>query len=512
MTAMADDDVALDPNRGLDVALGLDGRVSTTRVGRDVVTTAMNAVDPTAANRISAIKKWRDDYIGPFRELVSAGTTSAGAAYAIAAAGLDELHRNAVVVRDGEQRPAREALLQDRESVFRSVTVQGNMTRDPGLTIPMQGARLFGPEVRRQLDTWVADGVVERGFATALHTVLDNPAWVDLSDLTVVVLGAGAEMGPLRSLLRWGAHVIAVDLPRPEIWQRVIAVARNSSGRLTIPVPTSSALPDIISPDQDEELARTAGINIIAQLPELYGWLREVEGPFTLGTYTYADGATHLRLGLATDVLGATLLEHRNDIGLAFLATPTDVYAVSPTTVEESRRRWNTRGLVGLAQLPLRATGQFAQNYPSTITTDRGEIGIADCLVTIQGPNYALAKRLQRWRATVARQTGVWASLNVAPATRTRSVVKNRALAAAYAGAHRFGVEVFDPSTSNTIMAALFVHDLRSTNSLARPDAVVQHPDEPWATQAAHAGLWTCAYAPRSVLGIAAAMGVLVRG
>jgi hypothetical protein len=34
------------------------------------------------------------------------------------------------------------------------------------------------------------------------------------------------------------------------------------------------------------------------------------------------------------------------------------------------------------------------------------------------------------------------------PPTRTRSVMKNRALAAAYAGAHRFGVEVFEPATS----------------------------------------------------------------
>ena len=79
-----------------------------------------------------------------------------------------------------------------------------------------------------------------------------------------------------------------------------------------------------------------------------------------------------------------------------------------------------------------------------------------------QGPNYALAKRLQRWRATRARDDGVTVSLNVAPPTRTRSVVKNRALAAAYAGAHRFGIEVFEPATSNTLMAALLVHDLRS--------------------------------------------------
>jgi len=509
---MADDDVVLDPNRGLDLLAGLDGRVSTTRVGRDVVTTAMAAVDSAASNHIANVKNWRDDYLGPFRDLVSHGTKTDAAAYAMADAGLAELHSHAVIVRDGEQVAADEALHTLAIPAFRSVTVQGEVARDPGLTIPLHGARLFGPEVRKQLDGWVANGIVERGFSTALHAVLDNPDWLDLSDLTVVVLGAGAEMGPLRSLLRWGAHVIAVDLPRPDIWQRVIAVARNSSGRLSIPVPVTSSLPDVVTSNQDGELAQTAGIDIIRQLPELYSWLSAIDHPYILGNYTYADGATHLRLGLATDVLAANLLRERTDIGLAFLATPTDVYAVSPATVEESRRRWNSRGFSRVAQLPLRITGQFAPNYANTIATDRGEVGIADCLVGVQGPNYALAKRLQRWRATTARSNGTWASLNVAPATRTRSVVKNRALAAAYAGAHRFGVEVFEPSTSNTIMAALLVHDLRSTSSLARADAPLKHPDEAWAQQAAHAGLWTSAYAPRSVLGIAAAMGMIVRG
>src|SRR5262249_60393369 len=72
--------------------------------------------------------------------------------------------------------------------------------------------------------------------------------------------------------------------------------------------------------------------------------------------------------------------------------------------------------------------------------------GINDSLVPQQGPNYALAKRLQRWRAAVAREAGTTVSLNVAPPTRTRSVMKNRTLAAAYAGAHRFRGEVFEPA------------------------------------------------------------------
>ena len=128
--------------------------------------------------------------------------------------------------------------------------------------------------------------------------------------------------------------------------------------------------------------------------------------------------------------------------------------------------------------------------------------GICDALVAQQGPNYALSKRIHRWRAAVARSEGAVVSMNVAPPTRTRSVLKNRALAAAYAGAYRFGVEVFEPATSNTLMAALLVHDLRN------PPRPAEHVWQEEAEHAAHGGLWRCPYAPRSALGIAALLGL----
>ncbi|MFP5369769.1 MAG: hypothetical protein ACLGI3_03350, partial [Actinomycetes bacterium] len=93
-------------------------------------------------------------------------------------------------------------------------------------------------------------------------------------------------------------------------------------------------------------------------------------------------------------------------------------------------------------------------------------------------------------------------SANVAPATSTRSVTKNRLLAAAYAGARSFGVEVFAPETSRVLMAALLVHDVRTGG---RP---VGHPDDLFVQQAAHGGLWRVGYAPRSVLGLAALRGL----
>jgi hypothetical protein len=80
-------------------------------------------------------------------------------------------------------------------------------------------------------------------------------------------------------------------------------------------------------------------------------------------------------------------------------------------------------------------------------------------------------------------------------------VTKNRVLAAAYAGAHRFGVEVFEPATTRTLMAALLVYDLHAGGA-AQP--------QPWqdeAHAAAHGGLWRIAYTPRSALGLATLLG-----
>jgi hypothetical protein len=90
-------------------------------------------------------------------------------------------------------------------------------------------------------------------------------------------------------------------------------------------------------------------------------------------------------------------------------------------------------------------------------------------------------------------------------------VLRNRALAAAYAGAHRFGVEVFDPSTSNTLMAALLVHDLRNPDAVANPATPLAHPLELFWQGANHGGLWRNAYEPRSVLGLAVALGMVQR-
>jgi hypothetical protein len=354
------------------------------------------------------------------------------------------------------------------------------------LSLPYRGQRLRGDALARQLDRWVDGGIVEPSCAEAVRLVAANPDWLDLSDRRVVVLGAGAEMGPVHALLRWGGEVVAVDLSRPPIWRRLREVARRYGGRLQVPVRGTGG-----------ELAERAGADLLQELPAVARWLRGIEGQLVLGSYAYADGAVHVRVAAAADALTAHLLRHRGDTAVASLATPTDVYAVPAEAVAHSARTYLHRATLTRPLRWLSAGRLLSRNYPPA-----ADPGIIDCLVRQQGPNYALAKRIQRWRATVARAEGRTVSLTVAPMTRTRSVLKNRILAAAYAGAHVFGVEVFEPATSNTLMAALLVHDLRN------PATPREHPWRDEAAAAAHGGVWRVAYAPRSALGLAALVGL----
>lgn len=494
---------------GVNFPAANDGTRSTTATGRAVIADALRGVDPAAARRVEQIRDWRKGYLSAIRELVVAAARNPDAALQVSRAGLDSLHERFVWTQAGSDRPLVSGLSVSHHEGMDTFEVIGRRERRTEFSVPYHGARLAAGDLHKQLDDWAARGITEPTFADAVRAVMANPEWLDLRDLQIVVVGAGAEMGPLRQLLDWGATVYAVDLPNPDLWERVMASAKDSGGRLAVPVPRGSVQLDTAP---DTRVAHAAGLNASTQTDALLAWLREIDGPFTLGNYAYADGAAHVQVSMAIDAVTALLTQARRDMSLAFLATPTDVFAVPEDAVAMARMRWNDRRTRRVLQAPLQVARMFEQNYRDTVIDDAGrEVGIADCLVPQQGPNYALAKRLQRWRAIVARAQGHRVSLNVAPATRTRSVVKNRALAAAYAGAGRFGIEVFAPSTANTLMAALLVRDLRDPASAANPARDLHNPMDLFADAANHGGLWRAAYEPRSVLSLAAVLGLFVR-
>lgn len=456
---------------------------STSAAARTVLSDALRKADPVGARAVENETSWRRNYLSHFRRALEAGIGEATAAQSIATEGLRSAHG---LMRFGDV-PLDEAITGTPLSqVLHTRTIEGTGDAETELSIPYRGERLSGKALVDQLDTWVSTGIITQSCSEAVQTVQDNPEWLRLEGDTVVVLGAGAEMAPYRSLVRWGAEVVAIDLPRTDLQERIRTYAQESAGRVHVPA-------RIVTNGDDD-----SGADLVTELSAVAHWLDGLDGRLVLGNYCYADGAAHVRVSMAADALATHLTQHRHDTALAFLATPTDTFAVPAEEVAFANRAYADSSRILRAPLRMVSGGRLLQrNYPPG-----ADPGVCDSLVPQQGPNYALAKRLQRWRATAARHEGTMVSLNVAPATRTRSVLKNKALAAAYAGAHRFGVEVFEPATSNTLMGALLAYDLRSG---AAPQA------EPWrdeAVNAAHGGLWTSAYHPRSALGLAAVLGI----
>jgi len=471
---------------------GEDGRRSTTATGRAVWADAVRGVDPALAARIERAGDWRTAYVPHVVDVTAAGTRSPEAAVAVARDGLASLRERMRFERDGASVPVPEAVAAGGGAALGTTRVEGEAEPVGELEVPYHGRTLSGDDLLRQLDDWVAAGTVEPSCAQALRRVVATPAWLDLRDRAFALLGAAAELGPVAPLLAWGAQVAAVDLPVARLQQRLIDAAHGGAGTLLLPAGDGGQ----------------TGADLLAQTPEVAQWLlaSAPDLPMAVGSYAYADGAKHVQVAVASDAVVEHLLAARPGTSYAELATPTDAYAVPQDVVQDARGRWAARGWLGRVQAPVRALSRgalYAPAYPETVTRQDGsEVGIADALVPQQGPNYSLAKRLQRWRAVAAHADGTVVSANVAPATSTRSVTSNRVLAAAYAGAGTFGVEVFPPATSRVLMAALLVHDLRTGG------VRTTHPDDVFAAQAAHGGLWRLGYDLRSVIGIAAVRGL----
>lgn len=472
------------------------GRRSSLAFGRGVLAAAAQPVAPALARAIAAESDWRRRYPAHVRALTAAGLAAPGAAVAIAAAGLAAIHDGLEFAGPGRVESLRAAMARETGGGFETVVVRGQGVEPPRLEVPYRGERLAGAALARQLDRWVAAQVVEPSFAAALAEVIDHPQWLDLSDWQVALLGAGAELGPYAVLARWRARLALVDLPRPALWRELLRLALAGNGELRVPVAAARA-------GCGGDLAERAGADLVAEAPQIARWLGGLAGPLAVGCHAYADGEAHVRVAAAMDAIVARLMDDSPAVVPACLLTPTDVHAVPAAAVAAARARWCRRGALARA-LGLASGGRFfAPNFPEADGAAEPPAGLVDALVLQQGPNYALAKRLQQWRALVALGAGRRASVHVAPAARTASVVANRALAAAYAGAHHFGVEIFEPACANALMAALLVHDLRRPppGPGAEPAAAVM-------AGAAHGGLWRLPYAPRSALPFAALLGL----
>lgn len=485
------------------------GRRSTAPAAKRILAAALRVLDPGAARAVSLEPEWRTAYPPHIRALVAAQAAAPEAVLASCQAGLDEAWSVMPFLRDSRDdhgSPLADAMLQPQAGALGTLTLRGR--GDPAVApwfVPYHGKLLAGDALLRQIERWEKRGICEPSHAQALRDCVAHPAWFDLSDRHLVLLGAGSEAGPLAWLARWRANLVAVDLPRPAVWKRIARQIEQGNARLIAPLAAGGG----------SELQH-AGADLLTQTPEIAAWLQGLAQVLDIGNIAYLDGERHVRVSLAMDAISAMLCRHEPRTTLAYMATPTDIFAVPQALATQVQQAFARRGVLKrLAQAGVRAGSRgrtFLPHIESLVDAGlAGQRGVVDAMVVEQGPNYALAKRLQQWRAIVARAGGHRVSLNVAPSTSTLSVTKNPVLAAGFRGAKAFNCEIFEPATTNALMAAMWVHDLRNPRSVANPALALAHPLDLITSGANHGGLWRVPYLPRSVLPLAALLGFVKR-
>lgn len=488
------------PPRGVSWPVDAKGVRSSTVINKDIVAAAVGAVNKDKAAAVDKTKSWRFGYVKHLASLVEEQCQSPEAALKIAEAGLDKAYDVfEFIAPDGSSVSLKEAMKAKNTEKFHTGFITGEGKKGTNeLEIPYDERILRGEKIRQQVKEWVDYGTIEASAGEAIINCVDNPGYLDLSDRYFVLLGAGSAMGPFLVLMALGANVVAVDLDRPFIWQRLIKIARLSPGTITFPL--SKPQKDLAG---DEELFAKAGCNLFTHTPIIRDWLLDLYPgkKMTVGSYAYLDGARHVQVSLAMDAICKDMSEKRQ-ASLAYLCTPTDLHLCPKEAYDVARTNHKKySGRIGCMLMNLLSQGKLLRkNYRQPIKVAGEEYYMVNGISVAQGPNYALAKRMQHWRAIIARSKGCIVSTNIAPSTSTASVVSNRTFAWAYEGMPYFEpYEIFAPETSNAVMSAILFSDLNDPKSAANPKTKLSNPQQLFSYNSFHGGLWRAAYEVDSI-------------
>ncbi len=431
-----------------------DGRASSSALGKAAFAAAAEGDAETTA-AINAAANWRKQYREPVRKVAVLDDPAQGAH--VAQRALDFLGRH-VTAADGK--PIGQIEAQPHVPLGLRVVGRGVPRRE--LAIPFNGQLLEGASLASQLARWTADGTVTATAAQRIREVSDNPQWLNLTGISVGVLGAAAELAPTRFLLDYGAKVAGVIRPNSRRYDALIDDARALSGTL--------------------DLSPAAASDIVEDPGAVAGWMLG-RRPHVVVETLYAPGVDFVLLELGADVIMRNMAERSNAL-LAWYGTPSDVYPIGA-------RRERAGGIAYRGR---------TSRFPFGILKGTPAIrdGVFNGIIDFQGPNYILAKRIGRWRATVLAAQGRRVSFHIAPMSRTESVLRSTTIEAAYRGLSKLGVEPLPAETSAALMATLLVWDWRNPRT-ANVDFL---------TEAAFpTGLWSQDSEPQDLLRRAVMLG-----
>lgn len=391
--------------------------------------------------------------------------------------------------------------------------MRGENRQEKHVKISYKNQRLKKHKLAQQLKKWVEYGTIENSVQLAIKEFIDDSNRLDLSDKYFVLFGAGSAMGPFETLISFGANIIAIDINRANIWKRLIKKTKRSSGNLYFPTSTPQ------QSNSSKLLSEISGCNLLTDTIEIAHWLHKLcssiipsdlpDRSITVGSYVYLDGEKHVRLVMSCDAICIFLTNLNWKINFAYLCTPTDCHPIPEEARDNSIQQYNQNSLSNLILSPVKVIGggrwlkknmNIDPIHGKTYSGEDKDYFIVNAIVSRQGPNYILAKRIQHWRAIYARANGFLVSTNIAPSTSTSSVVHQRSFAWAYDGMPFFPpMEIFDEKTSCQLMAILLMHDIQNPESKANPNNALDHPMELFSDCAVHGGIWRMAYTMDSI-------------
>ena len=434
-----------------------NGRASSSVLARGMALAAA-AADPRLAERVKSAEPWREGYRAAMTDLSRVDAPSRGSE--AARAGLAWLTKS-LHFADGRRIGEARAV----EVCGGSWKVSGSREPRRELSLELDGRDYRGQSLLALLDAWRRRGFIRRSAYDALAEVIDDPGILDLEGWTFACLGASAALSPAPSLLAWGADVAAPVRAGQEKNSALIDAAKAGAGTLILPpVP----------------------LDVVRAPEAVAGWIAALDGRIAIVDTLYAPGAKFLLAEAGADVVESLVTRARPDTALAWYGSPTDAYVLSEPPKAHFRR--------GLASSALAAYAKARGLGPSRVD------GVYPGYIAVQGPNYAAAKRIGRWRATVEREAGRTVSYNVGPLSMTRSVLVSRPLRAAYGGLRRLGMAPLPAAASAELMAALLAWDLKNPRAAAESDTFLTD-------KAIDCGLFSCPYEPNGLMAFAVALG-----
>ncbi len=428
------------------------------------------------------IKDWRTEYRDIYRELTVAELRPGGVE--LMKRGLALLGDSVV---DSSGRGSRDAVANGwTESADDIVTV---VWRGSGTAVRLQ-------DLSRDAENWVKHQWAEPGALNAF-----TYGGRALNDARLLVaLAAGAECAPTKQWLAAGGSVVAVMRPNPERWRKLMEAASEGS-LLVIPI-RRTALGSQSLPESLDEIAAIAGVDLVNEAASVAGWLhRELDqlswtnGILAAG-FGYSPGASHVTLQVVQDALMVQVASAYPDVAMTWLGTPTDSLMTPQAHFEARLARFEARTVrTKVRDAMFSAAGLGKLSSPPLLDLHEicGQQYVrVDCSADMQGPNYLLAKRSQRWRAMVAAAEGTPVAYCVSPAARTHSVLDHKILRATYRGAPGFGVRPFEVEETQQLTAQLMLSLVNQPVSAAEPSAL-------YLERAIHGGLWTSVYNPQQI-------------